>query len=185
MLSGTGETLSRYDKIHLVPFGEFVPFRTVLFFIEKLVIMIGDFGRGTKATVMKNAGNKVGISICYELIFPDLIRQSVKNGANFLVNITNDAWFGKSAASYQHMSMGSLRAVENRMPIVRAANTGISGAIEATGKLKDKTELFVEDSFITKISPATSGKTFYSLNGDVFCWLCLLLTGLLGFTARK
>ena len=83
------------------------------------------------------------------------------------------------------MSMGSLRAVENRMPIVRAANTGISGAIEATGKLKDKTELFVEDSFITKISPATSGKTFYSLNGDVFCWLCLLLTGLLGFTARK
>ena len=185
LLSGTGETLSRYDKIHLVPFGEFVPFRTVLFFIEKLVIMIGDFGRGTEATVMENAGNKVGISICYELIFPDLIRQSVKNGANFLVNITNDAWFGKSAASYQHMSMGSLRAVENRMPIVRAANTGISGAIEATGKLKDKTELFVEDSFITKISPATSGKTFYSLNGDVFCWLCLLLTGLLGFTARK
>ena len=104
LLSGTGKTLSRYDKIHLVPFGEFVPFRTILFFIEKLVIMIGDFGRGTEATVMENAGNKVGISICYELIFPDLIRQSVKNGANFLVNITNDAWFGKSAASYQHMS---------------------------------------------------------------------------------
>ena len=122
--------------------------------------MIGDFGRGTEATVMENAGNKVGISICYELIFPDLIRQSVKNGANFLVNITNDAWFGKSAASYQHMSMGALRAVENRMPIVRAANTGISGTIEATGKLRNETKLFVEDVLITQISPATNGKTF-------------------------
>ena len=185
LLSESGETISRYDKIHLVPFGEFVPFRKILFFIEKLVVMIGDFGRGTKATIMETAGNKAGVSICYEIIFPDLIRQAVKNGANFLVNITNDAWFGKSAASYQHMSMGALRAVENRVPIVRAANTGISGTIEATGKLKDKTELFVEGFRITQISPKTSNTTFYSLNGDVFSWLCLLVTGLLGFASRK
>ena len=185
MLSESGETLNRYDKIHLVPFGEFVPFRKILFFIEKLVVMIGDFGRGTEATVMEKAGNKIGVSICYEIIFPDLIRQAVKNGANFLINITNDAWFGKSAASYQHMSMGALRAVENRVPIVRAANTGISGTIKATGKLKDKTELFVEDFRITQISPRTSGNTFYSLNGDVFSWLCLFLTSLLGFVSRK
>jgi len=185
LLSESGETLNRYDKIHLVPFGEFVPFRKILFFIEKLVVMIGDFGRGTEATVMEKAGNKIGISICYEIIFPDLIRQAVKNGANFLVNITNDAWFGKSAASYQHMSMGALRAVENRVPIVRAANTGISGTIEATGKLRNETKLFVEDVLITQISPATSGKTFYSLNGDIFSWLCLFLAGLLGFTSRK
>ena len=185
LLSESGETLSRYDKIHLVPFGEFVPFRKILFFIEKLVVMIGDFGRGTEAIVMENEGIKAGVSICYEIIFPDLIRQAVKNGANFLVNITNDAWFGKSAASYQHMSMGALRAVENRVPIVRAANTGISGAIEATGKLKDETKLFVEGFRVTQISPAQSGNTFYSLNGDVFSWLCIFLTVLLGFVLRK
>ena len=147
--------------------------------------MIGDFGRGTEATVMETAGNKVGVSICYEMIFPDLMRQAVKNGANFLVNITNDAWFGKSAASYQHMSMGALRAVENRVPIVRAANTGISGTIEATGKLRDETDLFVEDFRITLIAPASNKKTFYSLNGDVFSWICLLTTVLIAIAARR
>ena len=122
--------------------------------------MIGDFGRGQEATVMETAGNRAGVSICYEMIFPDLIRQAVKNGANFLVNITNDAWFGKSAASYQHMSMGAMRAVENRVPIVRVANTGVSGTISATGKLKDETELFVEDFRITQIAPAIEEKNF-------------------------
>jgi apolipoprotein N-acyltransferase len=185
LLSESGETLNRYDKMHLVPFGEFVPFRKILFFIEKLVVMIGDFGRGTEATVMQTAGNRVGVSICYEMIFPDLIRQAVKNGANFLVNITNDAWFGKSAASYQHMSMGALRAVENRVSIVRAANTGISGTIEATGKLRDETKLFVEEFRVTQINPATGGRTFYSLNGDIFSWICLLATGLIAIAARK
>ena len=185
LLSESGETLSRYDKSHLVPFGEFVPFRKILFFIEKLVVMIGDFGRGKEATVMETAGNKAGVSICYEMIFPDLIRQAVKNGANFLVNITNDAWFGKSAASYQHMSMGALRAVENRVPIVRAANTGISGTIDATGKLRDETNLFVEDFRITLIAPATDRKTFYSLNGDVFSWVCLFATGIAALCLRK
>ncbi|MEK9627800.1 MAG: apolipoprotein N-acyltransferase [Nitrospinota bacterium] len=185
LVSDSGETLSRYDKMHLVPFGEFVPFRKLLFFIEKLVVMVGDFGRGKEATVMEAAGDKAGVSICYEMIFPDLIRQAVKNGANFLVNITNDAWFGKSAASYQHMSMGALRAVENRVPILRAANTGISGNIEATGKIRDETELFVDDFRITLIAPATGNKTYYSLNGDVFSWVCLTLTGLAAILFRK
>ena len=185
LISETGETLSRYDKMHLVPFGEFVPFRKILFFIEKLVVMIGDFGRGREATVMETAGNKAGVSICYELIFPDLIRQAVKNGANFLVNITNDAWFGKSAASYQHMSMGALRAVENRVPIVRVANTGISGTIESTGNLRDETGLFVEDYRISLIAPAGEQKTFYTLNGDVFSWTCLLAAGVAAIWFRK
>lgn len=184
LLSESGETLSRYDKIHLVPFGEFVPFRKILFFIEKLVAMVGDFGRGKEATVMETGGNKAGVSICYEITFPDLVRQAVKNGAEFLVNITNDAWFGKSAASYQHMSMGALRAVENRVPIVRAANTGVSGAVEANGKLRDETGLFVEGYRVTLIAPATGKKTFYSLHGDVFSWACLALSALLPFIVR-
>lgn len=181
IVSETGTAQNRYDKIHLVPFGEFVPFRKTLFFVEKMVEMIGNFGRGEEAIVFDVAGHKAGVSICYEIIFPDLIRQAVKNGADFLVNITNDAWFGKSAASYQHMSMGALRAVENRVPIVRAANTGISGAITASGTLQDETELFVEAAKITKITPRQGRLTFYSTYGDVFSWLCLGLTLLLPF----
>jgi apolipoprotein N-acyltransferase len=185
LVSETGDTRGRYDKIHLVPFGEFVPFRKILFFLEKMVVMIGDFGRGNAATLFDVAGHKAGISICYEMIFPDLMRQAVKNGAHFLVNITNDAWFGKSAASYQHRSMGVLRAVENRVPILRAANTGISGAITANGGLKDETELFVEAAQITQITPRQGRLTFYSAYGDVFSWLCLLATGLLAIIAQK
>lgn len=185
LVSETGDTQNRYDKIHLVPFGEFVPFRKILFFIEKMVVMIGDFGRGKVATLFDVAGYKAGVSICYEMIFPDLMRQAVKNGAHFLVNITNDAWFGKSAASYQHMSMGALRAVENRVPIVRAANTGISGTITANGVLQDETELFVEAAKITQITPRQGRLTFYSAYGDVFSWLCLLATGLLAVASRR
>ncbi len=185
LVDSSGKTKNRYDKIHLVPFGEFVPFRKLLFFLEKLVVMVGDFGRGKKAAPFEVAGHKAGVSICYEIIFPDLIRQAVKNGADFLVNITNDAWFGKSAASYQHMSMGALRAVENRVPIVRAANTGISGTIDATGALRDETGIFLEEAQITKITPRQASLSFYSSYGDVFSWLCLLATGLLPFTSRK
>ena len=184
LVSETGDAQNRYDKIHLVPFGEFVPFRKILFFVEKMVEMIGNFGRGTEATVFDVAGHKAGVSICYEMIFPDLMRQAVKNGADFLVNITNDAWFGNSAASYQHMSMGALRAVENRTPIVRAANTGISGSIGADGTLYDETELFVEAAKITQITPRMGGLTFYSNYGDMFSWLCLGLTVLLPFFRR-
>jgi len=184
LVTETGATQNRYDKIHLVPFGEFVPFRNLLFFVEKMVAMIGDFGRGETATLFDVAGYKAGVSICYELIFPDLMRQAVKNGANFLINITNDAWFGKSPASYQHMSMGALRAVENRVPIVRAANTGISGTIDANGALRDATELFVETARITQITPRQRGLTFYTAYGDVFSWLCLALTLLLPFIRR-
>ena len=185
LVSETGETQGRYDKIHLVPFGEFVPFRKLLFFVEKMVAMIGDFGRGNAATLFDVAGHKAGVSICYEMIFPNLMRQSVKNGAHFLVNITNDAWFSKSAASYQHMSMGALRAVENRVPIVRAANTGISGTITAYGVLQNETELFVEAAQISTITLRQGGLTFYSSYGDVFSWLCLLATGLITLTARR
>ena len=185
LVSETGDTQGRYNKIHLVPFGEFVPFRKLLFFVEKMVAMIGDFGRGKVATLFDVAGYKAGVSICYEMIFPDLMRQAVKNGAHFLVNITNDAWFSKSAASYQHMSMGALRAVENRVPIVRAANTGISGTITANGALQYETDLFVEAAQITKITPRQGGLTFYSSYGDVFSWLCLLATGLITLTARR
>jgi len=178
LIAKDGETLGRYDKIHLVPFGEFVPFQDILWFVNKMVEGIGNFGRGTEMRVFDLKGYKLGVSICYEIIFPDLVRQPVDRGAQFLVNITNDAWFGKSAASYQHMDMVALRAVENRVPIVRAANTGITGTIDPTGKIPQATAMFETDQVITDIAPNQSGKTFYTRHGDLFSQACLLLMAL-------
>jgi len=182
-LDAAGQTQGRYDKIHLVPFGEFVPFRRVLFFVEKLVVGIGDFGRGDSYDVFEVNGQPFGVSICYEITFPDLVRQPVKDGARFLVNITNDAWFGKSAASYQHIAMAALRAVENRVPVVRAANTGITGLIDPTGRIRQATELFVEDVVTGQITPRAGAPTFYSSHGDIFAWLCLSFSVIFGFVA--
>ncbi|MFQ5451730.1 MAG: apolipoprotein N-acyltransferase [Nitrospinaceae bacterium] len=184
LVDAAGKILGRYDKIHLVPFGEYVPFQNILWFINKLVVGIGDFGRGTHPTVFHLKDRRFGVSICYEITFPDLVRQPVKNGAEFLVNITNDAWFGRSAASYQHISMAALRAVENRVPIVRAANTGISGTIGPSGKIRRTTKLYEEDLVLTEISPKTSRPTYYSRYGDVFSYACILLTGILAVLAR-
>ncbi len=184
-LSREGEVNGRYDKMHLVPFGEFVPWRSLLFFVDKLVVGISDFGRGEEATVFQLKDFKFGVSICYEITFPDLTRQAVKNGAQFLVNITNDAWFGRSAASYQHMAMASLRAVENRVPVLRAANTGISGAIDPFGRIQSATDIFKEDVVSATIYPRSKERTYYSEYGDVFSWLCLALSFLLPFALRR
>ena len=185
LISNQGETIDVYDKMHLVPFGEFVPFRRALFFIEKMVEIIGDFGLGKRATVFTLNDYQLGVSICYEIIFPDLVRQPVKNGAEYLVNITNDAWFGKSAASYQHISMAALRAVENRTPIVRAANTGISGFIDATGQIRNTTQLFKRELVVDEITPNKGPRTFYSKFGDIFSYLCLALVAIITFLAYR
>ncbi|MEC7641106.1 MAG: apolipoprotein N-acyltransferase [Nitrospinota bacterium] len=184
LVSPGGDTLGRYDKIHLVPFGEFIPFKKLLGFVERMAQGIGNFGRGEKPTLFKAAGEKFGASICYEIIFPDLVRQPVKQGARFLVNITNDAWFGNSAASYQHIAMAALRAVENRTPIARAANTGISGVIDPSGKIRDTTDLFVEDLVQTGIHLREGLLTYYTRNGDTFSHACILLTVALVFFAQ-
>jgi apolipoprotein N-acyltransferase len=134
-LNPQGKTLDEYRKIHLVPFGEYVPLRKILKFLGPLIEMVGDFGEGEEYTVFTMPGGKFSVAICFEIIFGDLVRRYFKNGAEFLVNITNDAWFGKSAASYQHLGIVTFRAVENSAWIVRAANTGISGFIEPTGRI--------------------------------------------------
>jgi len=185
MLSKEGEVLGRYDKIHLVPFGEYVPFRSILFFVEKMVETIGRFGSGKEAKTFKLHDSRFGISICYEIIFPDLIRRFAKNGADFLVNITNDAWFGKSPAPYQHMSMAVLRAVENRMPIVRSANTGVSGAIDRDGTILKTTGIFEKRVLLTKIQTYKRKITYYSAYGDVFSWLCIATVCGLGYYSRR
>jgi apolipoprotein N-acyltransferase len=168
--------LGRYDKIHLVPFGEYIPLRRLLFFLDKLVQGIGDFRSGEHYTVMAIPQGRFAVLICFEVIFPDLVRHFVRHGAQFLVNITNDAWFGDSPASYQHLSMVVFRAVENRLPIVRAANTGISAVIDPTGRLNQQTDLFVRTWIKDRITPAAGPPTFYTRWGDLFAYSCLLVT---------
>jgi len=170
--------LGRYDKIHLVPFGEYIPLRQMLFFLDKLVVGIGDFRSGTQYTVMTLPEGRFSVLICYEVIFPELVREFVRAGAQFLVNITNDAWFGRSPASYQHLSMVVFRAIEQRVPIVRAANTGISASIAPSGRLVQQSDLFVRTWIKDRITPAAGLSTLYMRVGDAFAYACLVLTGL-------
>ncbi|MBI5746577.1 MAG: apolipoprotein N-acyltransferase [Nitrospirae bacterium] len=178
LLSPEGTLASRYDKIHLVPFGEYVPLSKILFFIDKMVVGIGDFVPGDKYTVMEAGDGKLGVVICFEVIFPDLVRRFVSNGAEYMTTITNDAWFGASSAPYQHFSMVVFRSVENRVPFVRAANTGISGSIDAYGRIRKSTDIFVEDKVVDEIV-LRDRTTIYTRYGDIFAYLCVIMTALL------
>lgn len=146
-----GELLERYDKIHLVPFGEYVPLKKILFFVNKLVAAAGDFLSGEYAAPFTVSRAKAGALICYESIFPEIAGEYKKKGADFLVNITNDAWFGDSPAPHQHFAMSAFRAIENECYLVRVANTGISGIVTPWGKSVVKTPLFKEAVFTGKI----------------------------------
>ncbi|MGE0825048.1 MAG: apolipoprotein N-acyltransferase [Candidatus Binatia bacterium] len=178
LLSADAEVLGSYDKIQLVPFGEYVPFHSVLFFLDKLVEGIGDFAAGTDTTVFALPHLKFSVLICYEGIFPALTRQFVAQGAELLVNITNDAWFGRTSAPYQHLEMEAMRAVENRVPLVRSANTGFSAVVEIDGRIRRRTKLYEEAILVEEISwPQVT--TFYTRYGDVFVWFCVVSAGLM------
>jgi apolipoprotein N-acyltransferase len=174
-LSADGRILDRYDKMHLVPFGEYVPLSGILSFVNKLVEGIGDFLPGEDYTLFQLPNEGFGTVICYEVIFPDLVRHFVKEGAAFMTTITNDAWFGRSAAPYQHFSMVVLRAVENRVPFARAANTGVSGFIDRTGRIQKSTAMFVEAAAADTLRLRTE-TTFYTRYGDVFAYACVIMT---------
>lgn len=182
LVSASGDVLGSYDKIKLAPFGEYIPFHSsFLFFLDKLVEGIGDFAAGTEATVLALPSEKFGVLICFEGIFPDLARRFVANGAHLLVNITNDAWFGRSSAPYQHLVMEAMRAVENRVPLVRAANTGFSAVITPDGQIRAHTALY-ETTFLLEDLAWPDVVSFYTRYGDVFVYACALAAiGMLGY----
>jgi len=182
LLSPSKKIIGRYDKIHLVPYGEYVPLKRFFPFINKMVEGIGNFYPGQKISLLSLPEASFGTLICYEIIFPDLTRRFVKMGAQFLVNITNDAWFGKTSAPYQHLSMATFRAIENRRFITRAANTGISALIDVTGKIKSSSTLFTEALITGKIRLLTT-QTFYTNYGDVFALLSSLFSAVLFLVA--
>ncbi|MBI5286428.1 MAG: apolipoprotein N-acyltransferase, partial [Deltaproteobacteria bacterium] len=174
LIGPTGETLGRYDKIHLVPFGEYVPLKRLLPFIHKLVEGIGNFTPGDGPDLLSMDKERFGVLICFEAIFPEISRAFVKEGADFLINITNDAWFGRTSASYQHIAQAAFRAVENRRFLVRAANTGISGVVDPVGRIKVKSEIFKRETLVDTIRLVErgSGLTFYTRYGNVFAVGC-------------
>lgn len=162
-----------YDKMELVPFGEYVPFSRVLFFVEQMVEVVGTLLPGTRPTVFEGPRGRFGVLVCYEGVFPWVSRRLVHDGADFLVNVTNDAWYGRTSAPYQHLAQATIRTVENRVPLVRAANTGISAVVGDDGRLVWEGPLDELLEHTDRI--AWRGvRTFYTRFGDVFVWACLV-----------
>lgn len=188
MIAPESRQLLYYDKIHLVPFGEYVPFKKYLPFIHRLVEAAGDFASGEKSEALKAGDLSVGVLICFEAIFPELAGALARDGANILVNITNDAWFGRTSAPYQHLSMAVFRAIETHRPMIRAANTGFSAFITPTGVIQGKSDLFAEAVLKGSITLGDSPLTFYSRFGDIFAGILVILSAmhlLYGFWKRR
>jgi len=183
LLDPKGNEKGRSDKVHLVPFGEYVPVKRFLPFLDKLVVGIGDFSPGVINPLSLN-GHQIGALVCYEAIFPELARESVRQGSDLLVNVTNDAWFGNSSAPWQHLAMVRFRAVENRVWIARAANTGISAFIAPSGQILAATALFVPATASVEIGlGARPG--LYAHTGDLIPMLFLTIGVLWLVQTRK
>lgn len=178
LLDKNGNVSYIYDKIHLVPFGEYVPLRRLLFFVDKLVVGVGDYIAGDSYIKAVTPFGSFGTLICYEIIFPGLVRKFYVRGGDFIVTITNDAWFGNTHGPYQHFSMAVFRAIENRKPVIRAANTGISGFIDSSGRIVGTTKLF-DRTFLVKDIKTDRTLTPYTKYGDIFSYLCIVCSVLL------
>jgi len=177
-----GRAVTSYAKMHLVPFGEYTPYKAILGFVEKVSHAIGELTPGAGPALHAFGPTRFGTPICYEAIFPDLVRRFVKAGAGFLVTITNDGWYGRSSAPYQHFAAAVFRAVENRRFLLRAATTGISGVVDPYGRVLARTEIGVRTFLAETVTPR-SDLTFYARFGDVFALACLTIGALLFIVA--
>jgi apolipoprotein N-acyltransferase len=187
IFSKAGELIDKYDKIHLVPFGEYIPLRKWLPFAKNIVGTEEDFTPGRRFEPLRSSSGPVGTTICFEGIFPSLARKLVRKGAILLVNLTNDAWFGRSSGPYQHLRMSAYRTVENRIYLVRATGTGISAIIDPLGHVLAEIPLQTE-GFIRGIVRKREGpETFYTRNGDVFLVFCVVFSvvALIGMGLKK
>jgi apolipoprotein N-acyltransferase len=174
-----GHTAAVYRKIHLVPFGEFVPLRRWFFFIKPLVDTFTDFSAGGSMVMLPVGGHRVSTAICYEVVYPSLIRDAVNNGSELLTTITNDGWYGHSSAPYQHFEMAAMRAIEQGRYLARAANTGISGLVDPYGQVVRQSTIFEQVGLVEQARFLT-GKTVYAVIGDVTGYGCLALTLMAG-----
>jgi apolipoprotein N-acyltransferase len=183
-VSPQGEFVGRYDKMHLVPFGEYTPYRHLFFFARSLLYEVGLFDPGQQRTVFSNDGHTYGTFICYESIFADEVRQFTKMGAEVLVNISNDGWYGDTSAPWQHLNMVRMRAIENHRWILRATNTGVTASINPNGRVIAAAARHIRTSIRVGFA-YEHDLTFYAAHGDLFAYACALVAALaLAFSLR-
>jgi len=176
-----GSFAGRYDKMHLVPFGEYVPYKKLFFFAGKLLDDVGDLDPGTRRSVFTTGGHTYGTFICYESVFGDEMRQYAQMGADVLVNISDDGWYGDTSAAWEHLNMVRMRAIENHRWVLRATNTGVTAAIDPYGRVVVSAPRHRRTSVRAGFN-YEHDITFYSAHGDLFAYLCALVTaGGLGF----
>ncbi len=175
LVTPEGEMASRYDKIHLVPFGEYVPYKSLFTFAEALTREVSDFARGSERTVFAVGQHKAGSFICYVSICPDDVRQFAEHGAELFVNISNDGWFGNSGAPGQHLNMARMRAIENGRWLLRATNTGITASVDPYGRVVARAGRNVRMAFIAPYG-FRQGATFYTRHGDWFAYICAIIS---------
>jgi apolipoprotein N-acyltransferase len=172
LIGPDGTVAGRYDKIDLVPFGEFVP--RIFWFVNRITQEAGDFVPGHDINVLSADGDRLGVFICYESAFPDLVRQFTKKGANVLVNLSNDAYLGHSEAREQHFLIARMRAVENRRYLIRSTNDGITAVISPSGQITQRLPMYKEVAAPIKYG-VVNETTFYARYGDWFAWSCLAI----------
>ena len=190
VVDADGARVGRYDKIHLVPFGEYIPFQNLLTFARKLTGRVSTFTRGTERNsfvlATQNQGNhRYGIFICYEAVFADEVRQFARHGAEVFVNISDDGWYGDTSAPWQHLNMARMRAIENRRWLLRDTNSGITATIDPYGRVRQSIPRHQTDALPAEFA-FRNDITFYTAHGDVFGWLCAILgLGIVAWAAGK
>jgi apolipoprotein N-acyltransferase len=190
VVSADGARVGRYDKIHLVPFGEYIPFKNLLFFAHKLTGQVSNFSRGDERKVFilpssNGERHRYGVFICYESVFADEVRHFAQLGAEVLVNISDDGWYGDTSAPWQHLNMARMRAIENRRWLLRDTNNGITAVIDPYGRVRQSIPRHQTDALPAGYA-FRDDVTFYTAHGDLFAWLCAILAlGLVGWAGRK
>jgi apolipoprotein N-acyltransferase len=184
LITPDGSTAAVYRKMHLVPFGEYVPLQRLLFFVGPIVQAVSNFTPGERPVLLPVGDRRVSTAICYEVVYGNLIRRFVLDGSELLTTITNDAWYGRSSAAYQHWDQAAMRAIENGRYLARAANTGVSGFVDPYGRVLQKSNLFEQAVLVDDVR-LTQVRTLYTRTGDLIAWLSAFATAALLAIARK